>query len=63
MAEDRDEDSPGRVFTLFEANQLIPQLQTHLETVKQFKSVLVQTRDEVRKAAERALYGLSLIHI
>jgi hypothetical protein len=57
MAEERDEDNPGRVFTLFEANQLIPQLQTHLETVKQFKSILLQTREEVRKASDQALYG------
>lgn len=57
MADDRDDDNPGRVFTLFEANQLIPQLQTHLETVKQFKSVLLQTREEVRKASDQAQYG------
>ena len=57
MAEDRDEDNPGRVFTLFEANQLIPQLQSHLEAVKQCKAVLVRSREEVRQAAEHALYG------
>ena len=57
MADDRDEDSPGRVFTLFEANQLIPQLQRHLETIKQIKAILVRTREEVRKASDRAAYG------
>ena len=49
--------NPGRVFTLFEANQLIPQLQSHLEAVKQCKAVLVRSREEVRQAAEHALYG------
>ncbi len=57
MADDRDEDNPGRIFTLFEANQLIPQLQKHLEAIKQFKAILVQTREEVRKASDRAAYG------
>ena len=57
MAEDRDEENPERVFTLFEANQLIPQLQSHLETIKQSKAILVQTREEVRKASDNAAYG------
>lgn len=57
MAEDRDEENPERVFTLFEANQLIPQLESHLETIKQSKAILVQTREEVRKASDNAAYG------
>ena len=57
MAEDLAEENPERVFTLFEANQLIPQLQSHLETIKQSKTILVQTREEVRKASEQAAYG------
>jgi len=34
MSHERDDENPERVFTLFEANQLIPQLQSHLATVQ-----------------------------
>jgi len=56
MAHD-DETTPGRVFSLFEANQLIPQLQSHLTTVQQRKGVLAQTREEVQKASANADHG------
>jgi hypothetical protein len=56
MAHD-DESSPGRVFSLFEANQLIPQLQSHLTTVQQRKTTLLRTREEVQKASANALFG------
>ncbi|HSA62280.1 MAG TPA: DUF2203 domain-containing protein [Nitrospiraceae bacterium] len=57
MAQDENETSPDRVFSLFEANQLIPQLQSHLSTVQQGKAVLLQTRHEVRKASANASLG------
>lgn len=57
MASDDDESGPERVFSLFEANQLIPQLQTHLSHVQRGKSVLLQTRDEVRKASALSNLG------
>jgi hypothetical protein len=57
MAQDENETSPERVFSLFEANQLIPQLQSHLSTVRQGKTVLLQTREEVRKASAKASLG------
>jgi hypothetical protein len=57
MAHDDDESGPERVFSLFEANQLIPQLQSHLSQVQRGKSVLVRTRDEVRKASAQASLG------
>ena len=57
MAQDENETSPERVFSLFEANLLIPQLQSHLSTVQQGKAVLLQTRDEVRKASANANLG------
>lgn len=57
MADDEDERGSERVFSLFEANQLIPQLQAHLARVQRGKSVLVQTRDEVRKASAQATLG------
>jgi hypothetical protein len=57
MAHDDDETTPDRVFSLFEANQLIPQLQSHLTTVQERKGVLVQTREEVQKASANADHG------
>jgi hypothetical protein len=57
MAHDENETSPDRVFSLFEANQLIPQLQSHLSTVQQGKTVLLRTREEVRKASANASLG------
>ncbi len=57
MAHDDDDTRPERVFSLFEANQLIPQLQSYLSQLQQGKSILVQTRDEVRKASARASQG------
>jgi len=57
MAGDEEESSPERVFSLFEANNLIPQLQAHLSRVQRGKSVLIQTRDEVRKASAQAMVG------
>lgn len=57
MAHDEHEISPDRIFSLYEANQLIPQLQSRLTTVQQRKAVLLQTRDEVQKASAKACYG------
>ncbi len=57
MAQDENETSPDRVFSLFEANQLIPQLQSHLSTVQQGKAGLFRTREEVRKASSKANLG------
>ena len=57
MAQDENETSPERVFSLFEANLLIPQLQSHLSTVQQGKAVLLETREEVRKASANANLG------
>lgn len=57
MADDEEDSGSERVFSLFEANQLIPQLQAHLSRVQHGKSVLVQTRDEVRKASAQATLG------
>ena len=57
MARDENETSPVRVFSLFEANQLIPQLQLHLSTVREGKTVLMRTREEVSKASANARFG------
>ncbi len=57
MAQDKDDTGPDRVFSLFEANQLIPQLQSHLSTVQRRKAVLIRTREEVQKASANASFG------
>jgi len=57
MAHDEHEGAPDRVFSLYEANQLIPQLQSHLMTVQQRKGVLLRTRQEAQKASANAHYG------
>ena len=57
MARDEHETSPQRVFSLLEANQLIPQLQTHLSAVRQSKQALVRTFAAARAAAAHAHDG------
>ncbi len=57
MARDENETSPSRVFSLLEANQLIPQLQLHLSTVQEGKTVLMRTREEAGKASANASFG------
>ncbi len=54
---DEEDTNPERVFSLFEANQLIPQLQSQLSTIQRAKSVLIRTRDEVKKASAQAGHG------
>jgi len=57
MAQDENETSPERVFSLFEANRLIPRLQVHLSAIQQGKTILVQTREEVQRASAQAPFG------
>ena len=56
MSEHHDQDH-DRLFTLAEANHLIPQLNTRLTSVRQAKSVLARTKEDVRRASARAEYG------
>ena len=46
-----------KIFTLSEANQLIPHLEDHLSATKRGKAVLVRTRAEIRKASSKSEYG------
>lgn len=46
-----------KIFTLSEANQLIPHLEDHLSATKRGKAVLVRTRAEIRKASSKSDYG------
>jgi hypothetical protein len=57
MARDDDQEQHERLFTLEEANRLIPQLNSRLHSVKQAKAALLRTKEDVRKASSRAEYG------
>lgn len=57
MSHHEDETSRERVFSLFEANQLIPKLQSHLSQIQGGKSVVLETREEIKKAAAQAGEG------
>lgn len=60
MAKYEEHDEPfshGRIFSLSEATALIPHLVTHLTTVKKGKTILVHTKDEIKKASANANYG------
>ncbi len=56
MAEHEDE-YPERLFSLSEANHLIPSLEQHLSAVKKGKAVLIHTKDEIKKASKNAQFG------
>ncbi len=45
------------MFTLLEANELIPRLEDHLTAVKQAKTVLNRTKGEAKKASAKASSG------
>jgi hypothetical protein len=57
MSQDDQREQHDRLFTLAEANGLIPQLNSRLTSVKQAKAALVRTREDIRKASARAEYG------
>ena len=52
-----DDQEHDRLFTLSEANHLIPQLNARLGSVRQAKAVLARTKDDIRKASAQAQYG------
>lgn len=56
MPEDHDQEH-DRLFTLAEANHLIPQLNTRLTSVRQAKAVLIRTKEDIRKASAQAEFG------
>ena len=54
----RDDDQEHeRLFTISEANHLIPQLNARIASVRQAKAVLARTKDDIRRASARAEYG------
>ena len=46
-----------RTFTVYEANHLIPQLQSRFTSIQQAKALLLQTKQEIRRASAQAQYG------
>jgi len=54
---DNEQESHDRLFTLAEANSLIPQLNSRLHSVRQAKQTLIRTKEDIRKASARSEYG------
>jgi len=52
-----DDSEHERLFTLAEANHLIPQLNRQLNSVQQAKAVLTRTKAEIQRASANAEYG------
>src|SRR5687767_2810 len=57
MAHDDEHGQHERMFTLDEANRLIPQLNSKLTSIQQAKAVLSRTKEDIKKASARAEYG------
>ncbi|SLM48170.1 conserved protein of unknown function [Nitrospira japonica] len=57
MSQDDEQEHHDRLFTLAEANRLIPQLNSRLSSVKQARETLVRTKEDIRKASAQAEYG------
>lgn len=57
MAHREEGQNLERLFTLSEANCLLPQLEEHLTAVKRGKAILIQTKDEIKRASAKAQYG------
>jgi hypothetical protein len=49
--------SSDRIFTLSEANGLIPELEQLWSTIKEGRKILIETREEVKKASAQASLG------
>ena len=52
-----DHDTPDRIFTLAEANELLPQLSQRFTTVRRAKTVIANTKNEIQKASANASLG------
>ena len=57
MAHDDEQEQHERIFTLSEANRLIPQLNSKLTSIQQAKAVLARTKEDIKKASAQAEYG------
>ncbi len=52
-----DDDAPERLFTLAEANELVPQLSNRFAGIRRAKRVIADTKEEIAKASARADLG------
>ena len=52
-----DHDFPERIFTLAEANELLPQLNQRFSAVRRAKTIITTTKTEVSKASAKAASG------
>ena len=57
MGEIEEPQQNERIFTLAEANCLIPQLEQLWSMITRGRAVLVQTKDEIKKASSKAHLG------
>jgi hypothetical protein len=57
MAHREEGENVDRIFTISEANRLLPQIEEHLCAVKSGKAVLLRIKDEIKKAAANAHLG------
>ncbi len=57
MSTPEDNETPEHVFTIEEANGLIPQLQAYFTIIRRAKTVLIQTSDDIKKASANAHSG------
>jgi len=57
MGQDGEQEQHDRIFSLAEANRLIPKLNSYLHSVKQAKATLLRTKEDIRKASAQAQYG------
>ena len=57
MAESGFPFSSERIFTLSEANGLIPELEQFWTNIKEGRQILIDTREEVKKASAQASSG------
>ena len=57
MSMPEENETPEHVFTVAEANELIPQLRSHFTAIRRAKTILVQTSDDIKKASANAHSG------
>jgi hypothetical protein len=57
MAHDDEQGQHERIFTLAEANCLIPELNAKLTSVQRAKTILARTKEDTEKASAQAEYG------
>ncbi len=57
MSESGSPFSHERIFSVAEANALIPQLEQLWETIQQGKQILIETKEEIEKASANAELG------